>query len=384
MRSEKLNDDALHELEVIDAVVRGGGHARPEDAALTDFALLLRAARPLPDHGAALRLDERLAGASSRPPARRRRQLLAAVASLVLVLGVGGVALNSFEQVGGRDSSAEAPSTAGAPVTANSFAGGEPELSTQGDAVGGERAIIAPELASPVAKAPQRSVARDATLTLATEGRKVETLSDRVIAVVDDAGGYVATSRVRRGAAGTGTATFQLMLPASTFQETFAELSRLAHVRSRSQSTEDISAQTQGANRSLARARARVAELSKRLDAAESDAERRSLKMRLARAKFVERQALRQVRSNRSRVNYVPLSLKVVADDKAAAAEKGTIVRALERAAEILTGIAAFLIVALAVALPLALVLAAASFGGRWLRRSRKSRTLADAAAQPE
>ena len=25
MRSEKLNDDALHELEVIDAVVRGGG-----------------------------------------------------------------------------------------------------------------------------------------------------------------------------------------------------------------------------------------------------------------------------------------------------------------------------------------------------------------------
>lgn len=390
MRSKEPGPDAAHELEVIDAVVRGGGHARPEDAALTDFALLVRNARPLPDHGAAIRLDERLT--SEQPERRqvRRPLLLAALASFVVIAVVGGVALN-----GGGPQDFSQPSAephAGQVTTPADSAGG----SVSGPAVpeGQKRKAFedltdSKAMQSGVSKgaamvAQDREVARDARLTLATPGARIERLSDRVVETVDDARGYVANSSVRSGQGDRGRADFRLMLPAAGFQETFAALSKLAHVRSRSQSTEDITADYRASERVVRQREARVAALETKLDAAETPATRQATRRDLERAKFALRQAERGLRVNKNRVQFVPVELKIVADSAAATADQGTIGKAVSRAGEILTNIAAVMIVMLAVGIPVAIASALALLGYRRWRRTRADRTIGGAAAQPE
>lgn len=391
MRSEKLSQDAVHELEVVDAVVRGGGHARPEDAALTDFALLVRNARPVPDHGAAVRLDERL---TMEPPVRSgaRRPLFAALAATVLVLAVGGTALNGMNDSTtttlSDDAAPETTIGSGAQLgssTADSLERAPAqdlyEFKSQSEAT---QKVAVPAMSTPPNRDIARDIARDARLTLATPGDKVEGLADEVIATVDDARGYVASSEVSSTQSDRGRAEFQLMLRADTFQETFAQLSKLAHVRSRSQSTEDITAQSNSAERVLRQREERVDRLEAKLAAADTALERASAQRQLNRAKFAARQAARNVKADAARVNYVPVDLKIAADKTAATADKNTIERAFTKAGEILTAIAAVLIVFMAVAIPLALIGALVLFGRRRVQRGRADRAISEAATQPE
>ena len=230
-----------------------------------------------------------------------------------------------------------------------------------------------------------REVARETRLTLAADGKDIERLADRVNAIVDKYGGYVAQSNVRGGEGNRGRASFQLMIPAAQYKATLASLSKLAHVRSRSQSSEDITTTVNSAERELKRWTARVNRLEDQLAAAQTEAQRAGLRRQLASAKAALRQATGQVRSNRARVNYVPIALTIVADKTAADKDKGEIAKAFDKAGEILTGIAAVLIVALAVLIPLALILAAVWFGARRWNRARSDRTIdASAATQSE
>jgi hypothetical protein len=396
--SDKLDADARHELAVVDAVV-SGGEARPEDAELTDFALLVRSARQLPDHAAAAAIDSRIqAAVAERRPRQRRRPLLALAAGVATLIVVATVTA----QFGGSETTPPpGPGVAGSPTpvpeTAES-AGSTQTMKSDKRLVapqrdfssgGGEAAQLAPDTVAPttgpVTGSGPRQVARDASLTLAADDSEVERLADRVIAATDTAGGYVAQSSVETVDAGRARADFLLMIPAARFQETLARLSRLAHVRSRSQSATDITTEFNAAERALQRARQRVTVLKRQFAAAENPAARAAIARRLARAQAAERAAATGVRAGRSRVRYVPLELKVISDPAATNADRGTIGRALSRAGRILTGALAVLIVALAILLPIMLIGLLAGYGvRRWRRRSAEHTIDAAAGGSPE
>lgn len=374
-----------HELEVVDQVVRGGGHARPEDATLIDFVMLVRATRPLPDHGAAMRLDQRLLGSNEPDPRRNRRRALLVTTAFVMLLGVVGIVGVNLDRISGQEGlSLGRPETVMKTIDNGGVALPDAAHRQPGLEEGLANLPTSKQSSFAVSSDVDRDVARTARLVLATPGKRIERVSDRVVAVVDAAHGYVASSNVRSTQGGRGRARFELMIPATKYQQTLARLSGLAHVRSRSQSTEDITTEFDGARRALSAARARVAAARAHLAGAESDAARASARHLLERAKFSERQALRRVRANQARVSFVPLELTIVADNSAEAADQNTIEKAIDRAGAILTGMLAALIVALAVLVPLGLVLAGVIFGLRRSRRVRHERVIDTAASQPE
>jgi type IV secretory pathway VirB2 component (pilin) len=383
MSAEKLNTNAEHELEVIDSVVRGGGEWRPEDAALTDFAFLVRNARPVPNHGEVAALDARVEAArmprKSRQPWVMRPATAGGLSLAILVIAVGAVALSG--SLNGE--SASLPRDAVGTAPAESTATLDPATSSVAAALGQQKGLAMQDSAG-LAKAP-REVARTARLTLAADGGKIETLADRVNAMTDRFGGYVAQSNVRAGEGDKGRASFLLMLPAAKYQDALASLSKLAHVRSRTQSSEDITTTVNSNERALAYSKARVAVLEAKLAKAQGPVAKASAQHSLDRAQFRMRQAARRVRADRTRVNFVPLEMTIVADKSAANAGKGTIGKAVDQAGKLLTGAVAVLIVALAVILPLALIGAASVFGYRRWRRARTNGAIAAAAAaQPE
>ncbi|MBJ7459076.1 MAG: DUF4349 domain-containing protein [Thermoleophilaceae bacterium] len=394
MFSEKIDEASAHELEVIDAIVRGGGEVRPEDAALTDFALLVRNARPLPDHAEAAALDARVKEALGAKRPRERmifKPAFAGVCGLIVLCGaVVAVGLGTGDYNSGDDAGRPMPDAS----TNNSLGAAEAPSTVQksvaGDQSGAADSVeslqsVAPNPPGVTSAGQPRDVARETRLTLAADGDEIERLADRVNAIVDKYGGYVAQSSVRAGEGNRGRASFQLMIPAAQYKVTLASLSKLAHVRSRSQSSEDITTTVNSAERELRRWTARVNRLEDQLAAAQTDAQRIILRRQLSSAKAALRQATGQVRANRARVNYVPIALTIVADTSAADKDKGEIAKAFDRAGEILTAIAAVVIVALAVLIPPALIVGLALLGMRRWNRGRSERTIdASAAAQSE
>jgi hypothetical protein len=388
MSFERMTTAERHELDVVDAAVRGGGQARPEDAALTDFALLVRSARPLPDHGTALRLDERLVAPAA--PGRRRLGLLSplagGLAALVLLVGVGGLWM-ARDQFGNEDAvmairgnSAGGDKASGLLTTNGAVPPQVEQKKAVPDSLAEADTVQAPEAAS---RGPRR-VARDARLVLAAPAEKIERLADRVNAIADESGGFVQDARVSMTDGGRARASFLLMIPARTYQATLARLSRVGHVRSRSQGQVDITGAYNTNERALARSRARVRQLEQRLADADDAASRKKIAHDLTRAKLIERQAAARARGTRTRAQYVPLSLKIVADPAAADAGRSTLSNALAQAGEILTGFAAVLIVVLSVLLPMAVIGLIAWWGVRRWRRAQADATLSRSVAQSE
>ena len=125
-------------------------------------------------------------------------------------------------------------------------------------------------------RAPERKVERSAQLSLAPERREVDDVADGVIRTTDRLGGFVVSSSVSSGGDGTG-ATFDLRVPSARLQQAVADLSELAHVRSRTQNALDITARFASPRRRLADATAERRGLLRQLataDTAERDGER--------------------------------------------------------------------------------------------------------------
>jgi type IV secretory pathway VirB2 component (pilin) len=368
--------------------VKGGGELRPEDAALTDFALLVRNARPVPNHGEAAALDARVEAAREPQQSRRSRRWEPVLAGVFTVLLFGAVVAVAVKPGETGDMAATVPSSTAQSASGNVAKAAPRPDSTESFVQDTAARAGTKSLSEPISRAggsADREVARTARLTLAADGGKIETISDRVNAMTDRFGGYVATSRVSAGEGNKGRASFVLMLPAAQYNDALAALSKLAHVRSRSQSSEDITADFKATERALKANQDRVAALEAKLAAAETPAARVAIRHNLERARFAMRQSARRARVNRQRVNYVPLELTIVADKTADTAGDGTITKAIDRAGKILTGAVAVLIVALAVLLPLALIGAASIFGyRRWRRASRDGAIAAATSAQPE
>ena len=373
----RATEQERHELAVIDAAVRGAGTDRPEDAALTDFALRLSAARHLPNDGFYRELDERFGvsdAADGAPPKPRRRRapllaggagaLASVVAAIVIVAGLqsnGGPASDTVESSVGVIAAPEQKQAAGGSGAADSA----------------KNTAAAPAIGELDQLAPVRKVVQTAQLSLATPGKNVESVADAVVRVTDRFGGYVGNSSVTGGDATNASADFELRIPADKFQPALAALSKLAHVRSRTQSTEDVTAPYSRARSRLTIARAQRDRLAAQYAAATPGSrEAAALRVRMARAEASADARGAELKRLQNRVNFVAMSVAIVTDETAAADDRGTIHRAADTAITVLTTIAAVLLVALAVALPLLLIAAVGWVATRRLRRTRRDGVL--------
>ena len=221
----------------------------------------------------------------------------------------------------------------------------------------------------------RRAVERDASITLASEPTLVDEVAAGVLRIVGTSGGIVMSSTTRGGAEGVAGAEFALKIPAARLGQALTELSELAPLRDRRESTLDITAPTVSTADRLREARAEVRGLLKQLAEATSDSERETIQIDL-------RPAQRRVARLRSRLdrlerraNFADVRVSIVTGDAGSLPEEDgwTISRAADDALAILTWIAGILIVAAAILAPFALIVLTAWLLRRaWLRRSRE------------
>jgi chromosome segregation ATPase len=169
------------------------------------------------------------------------------------------------------------------------------EATPAGDSAGGAGSA-APD--SPLTQS--RKQIQSVSITLSTKPADVEDVSDRVIRIADTLGGFVQRSSItaRR------SAELTVRVPADKLQPALAQLSRIAHVSSRTQDTEDVTDQAAQLNSAVRDARAYRDSLRNRLAHATTDSQAASLRARLQRAEQRLRSRERQVAQLSRQTSY--------------------------------------------------------------------------------
>jgi hypothetical protein len=342
---------------------------------LHDLETLVRATRPVPDPEWAARLDARVARRfpDATPPwhlwlAGLLRANLVPVGALAGLAAVVTVIAVAHPQLGSSE---------------NASSGSGSVASDSSGSSGSKAAVPAPEAPAQSltsAGPASRAVRQDAQLTLATPVDDVSAVSDRAIRVADRLGGYVQSSSVTA----TGhhaSASLELKVPAARLSDALAQLSRLAHVKARSQAAEDLTDQRSALRAAVVDARAERDGLRKRLAAAATDSERAALRAKLQRAehRIVVRQ--RRVAALNRDVAYATVDVTVKGTRRHAAAgashgsgwTPGDALHDAGRVLEVSLGIA---LVVLAVCVPLGLLAGAAAVAARVVARRRREHAL--------
>ena len=223
-----------------------------------------------------------------------------------------------------------------------------------------------------------RAQERSAALTLAARPRRIEEVAAGILRVTDAAGGFVASSSVSGGSGSGGS--FELRIPVARLDKAVADLSRLAKVRERTQSSRDITAETVSARERLREARREREGLLRALANATTLNETEAVKARLRsvnRRIASSRASLRRV-VNRAR--YANVSVELVADRGGAAGvvddgrwTPGDALRDAARVLEVAAGVA---VIVLALLLPFALIGALGLLSARLTARRRRERAL--------
>lgn len=352
---------------------------------MPDLETLLRDVKPAPDPAWTLELDTRVAHRFPKPPSRARRVLRALrahwMASTAGLVVAGFVAL--IVVVAGMNYTQ---------TSSENFASA-PQTTSESDSSGGASAAATPqsEDIQPVspddAAAPtfapesrQRAVKTNASLTLTTTPDKVPALADRVIATVDSLGGFVQSSQVDQQSSRSASATLALRIPSAKLEDGLARISKLAHVKARSQQTEDLTDTREAMEARVRDARADREGLRKRLARATTDAERSRLRAALDRSTRRVTQAQRQVNELSHEVSYATVDLSIDGERRSGAAaapgDRWTPGDALGDAVRVLEVIAGVALIALAILLPIAAIAVLAAFGARILTRRRRERAL--------
>jgi hypothetical protein len=364
---------------------------------MPDLEMLLRDVRPAPDPVWAERLDEKVAAGFRRPPKRRFwqvsflsvRQQLFAMCSVGLVAGLAAllVITNMGSYTSSSSSDLSMPAAAKAPSSAGSSASksADSATSTQTPApmstFGGSSGSAAAPTRRGSAAAPtrRRAVIASANLTLTTASDDVESVTDRAIRLTDTLGGFVQTSSTSREGA-HATATLSLKLPSDKLDAGIAQLSKLAHVRSRSQEAEDVTDQRSVLEGAVRDARADREGLRVRLAKATTDKERSRLRALLDRASRRVTQRERDVAQLGQQTSFSTVDLRIVGTRKAAAAPapagRWTPGDAAKDAGRVLEVIAGVLVIAFAILVPLGILAGLAVFANRGLTRRRRERAL--------
>ncbi len=163
--------------------------------------------------------------------------------------------------------------------------------------------------------ARNRQVERSAELTLGTEPEQVQDVAAKTIDVVGRYRGIVLSSSTRDGAEGTAGANFELLIPSARLSPALADLSELAEVRSRNESTLDITAPFISARERLRDARAEAEGLLRQLAEADTVAERNSVKgqLEIVRGRIAAFRS--QVQRLERRADFSRVSLQIVSGE---------------------------------------------------------------------
>jgi hypothetical protein len=386
---DSLSPDVVRELAALDAALAGEA-VQADLAELSDLALALREERLLPREDFARSLDERVEcgfrGAAAAAPATRRPLLrwtrgrsaplaLATAASVFIV--ATAVVTSGLLSSGGNG-----PKRTKGHTAAREIRGAQP-LSKGGTEVpkaasttaSGGASGRAPASPTPppdvISRARHRRVERSASLTLAPPRDEIEEVADAVIRTTDRYEGFVLDSSVSSGEPAAG-ATLHLRVPATRLAPALAELSKLAHVRSRMQGTLDITARFSTPRRRLAGALGERRALLRLLAHANSENETASIRARLRLANRRIDTARAALRRLANQVGFVTVAVAI--EPGARSAEGSWTLGDALRDARSVFGVAlGGLIIVLAVALPLALCgLVAWQARRSYLRRARE------------
>jgi hypothetical protein len=408
---DRLDPAVERDLAALDAALAG----RSADAGLTALVDAVRDARPEPDPRFTARLDHRAAaGFPHGRDARRPRRAwfltgapLAVAASVLLALVVATAVLTGDDgselPVGGRatsegaggamatDASGGTEAAPSAVRQAEEGGGGSLADESGGDAAAGRPSADAPDTAvDSIAPIPPsgsggagddeeaRKVERAASLTLVAPTADVPDVADRIVRVADGAGGFVQSSSVDAHEDGAN-GSFELRVPVERLGSTLAALSRLAHVRDRSQTAQDITAEAVSVRERLTDARVERRALSRRLAVARTPRETIALRDRLAAVRREIAGLRAAARRIDNRAAFATVSVALMGDDEAAGGGGGarwTPGDALRDAGRVLEVAAGVALVALAVSLPLLLLAVPAAVLARHLARARRERAL--------
>jgi hypothetical protein len=398
MRTRNGNQDPgiERDLAAIDATL-GGQPVEADLAELAELVLVLRDERPRPRPAFVEELDDRVGTGFPRsevdegartgskplrfwPPVKARRLPLAfgsAAALLIVVTAVVSSGVLSSSD-GGRQS---VPAGGGAGKVVSPATAPRPQLAMPSAAEQSDSAVPRSALRAagggvrPDVRTRQQD--RDAALVLATPRKEVEDAADGVIEVADRYQGFVLRSNVSGGDRGRAGATLELRIPSDKLQSALRDLSELAHVRSRTQTTQDITARFVSArsrlNDAVAERRALLRQLGRAVTINETASIRASLRLANRRIAAVRS----DLRSLRNRVNFSTVSVAIEADESIkASGGNWTPGDALRDARDILRTTLGILLVSLAVLLPLVALSLVAWFAARGVRRGYRERAL--------
>ena len=259
-------------------------------------------------------------------------------------------------RAGAAQDTPEAPEADAAP----SPAAPEAVQSDGGAPIGGSGAGATPPPPLTGTGAGEREIAQDVNLELSTEPEELRDVADGVLEVTDRHNGFVVSSNVSSSAAtdgvgASGTARFELQIPALQLQATISELSELAHVSSRSDGSVDITGQFKSAERRIAQLSAERDRLLAEIQEAEKDDRRSILRARLDTIRAQLGGAQRDLARAEQRVDLVPVTVTVSTDEPA---DDGnwSLDEALDDTVDVLTTVAGILLLSAAVLLPLGLI----------------------------
>jgi hypothetical protein len=220
----------------------------------------------------------------------------------------------------------------------------------------------------------RRAQERSAALTLAARRREIDDVAAGILRVTDAARGFVASSNV-----GSDGGTFELRIPTGRLDRAIADLSRLAKVRERTQSSRDITAETVSARERLREARREREGLLRALAKATTLNETDAIKARLRTVNARIASARTSVRRVVNRATYANVAVELVAErGGAAAADDGrwTPGDALDDAVRVLEVAAGIALIVLALLAPLALLGGLGALTARMLGHRRRERAL--------
>ena len=371
---------------------------------MPDLETLVREVRPEPDPTWTARMDARAAAHFPSKPPRWKQALqttrdhmlaIGAVATVstalfaVVMIGVNSEGGGDAEPAsgGGTTASMEQPTSeesAGTSGDADLDAVEKQAAPTRSGAAITDFSEESAQPSTPSAAAPptrDRAVISSAELMLSTTPDKVAGVNDRAIQVVDALGGYVETSSVSTSGR-NASATLTVKIPSARLDEGIARLSRLAHVKSRTQQAQDVTDQRSALEASVRDARADRNGLRARLAKATTDKERSRLRGLLDRASRRVTARERRVASLGREVSFATVALAIEGERRAAAAPpegRWTPGDALGDALRVLEVSAGVLMIVLAVLVPLGLVALLAGLGSRVIVRRRREQALESA-----
>jgi hypothetical protein len=335
----------------------------------------IRATAPQPREEFVQRLEQRVEAGFPKPRKPRRERslwwgagapvlatvMLALVVSIAVLATSGGIDNGSDDEASSGSSGSAVPQVESQPAPRSD--------ATQSS--GAERGQPSPSgsVASP---GRPRVVQRSAQLGLRAPADEFDEVAAGVLQVADSAGAIVQRSNVTERD-GRGYATYDLRVPASRLDSTLAELSDLAKVTSRRESSDDITGAYVSARDRLRDARDERRALLRALERADSPGQRSDIRRRLTRARQAIARAERDVRRTRARADRARVEVTLQSSGESGAWTPGD---ALDDAGRILQVVAGILLVVGAVLLPLLALALAAMIAARLLRRRRRNAIL--------